>query len=333
MTTKHLWDIINYITFTSFPEVFFIKKLYFIFNPLSGKKNGKDTLKSNLISIIDEMTKSGYEVTIRPTQCRLDACKAAEYVCSNENFDIIACSGGDGTLNEVIQGIMTSERKVPVLYMPTGTTNDFARSLGISTNPYEACRNIEYSSVFSCDICSFNDRFFTYVAAFGIFTEVVYETPQQSKNMLGHIAYILEGMKRLNTIDKSYHIKITYDENTLEDDFILGMITNSTSVGGLISTSSSVSLNDGIFEVTLIKKPHTIIELQDILSTLLSQKKDIDASSSEYIVSLKTSCLKIESETEISWTLDGEFGGTENNVTIQNHVKAVDFIINSQLKA
>lgn len=308
-----------------------MKKLYFIFNPLSGKATGKDTLKLNIINVIDKMVKSGYEVAIRPTQCRLDACETAKSVCSDENFDLIACSGGDGTLNEVIQGIMMSERKVPVLYMPTGTTNDFAKSLGIPTNPYEACQCIENGAVFSCDICSFNDSYFTYVAAFGIFTEVVYETPQQFKNMLGHAAYILEGMKRIGTLEKSYHIKITYDDNVIEDDFMLGMVTNSTSVGGIISTSSSVSLNDGLFEVTLIKKPHTIIEFQDILTTLLSKKQDIDASESEYIISLKTSNLIVESESEIPWTLDGEFGGSEHKIVIKNNMKAIDFIINSEL--
>lgn len=310
-----------------------MKKAYFIFNPLSGKQNGKDTLKLHIISVIDKITKAGYEVTIRPTQCRLDACNMVKDACDSGIYDIIACSGGDGTLNESIQGIMNSENRIPVLYMPTGTTNDFAQSLGIPTNPDEACDNISSGSMFSCDICKFNERYFTYVAAFGAFTEVVYETPQQFKNMLGHAAYILEGMKRIHSLDTSFHLKITYnDDMIIEDDFVFGMVTNSTSVGGVISTSSNVSLNDGLFEVTFIKKPKTIIEFQNVISALLSKKQDIDKSESEYIVSFKASRLDIESELEIPWTLDGEFGGSEHKIIIENNMKAVDFIINTELK-
>ncbi len=310
-----------------------MKKAYFLFNPLSGRQTGRDTLKYNLINILDKMTKAGYEVTIRPTQCRLDASSVSKKICDSEKYSLIACSGGDGTLNEVIQGIMASEKRIPILYMPTGTTNDFATSLGISKNPDKASDCITKGNIFSCDICTFNQRYFTYVAAFGAFTEVVYETPQQYKNMFGHIAYILEGMKKVNSLDSSYHMKITCEDGqVIEDNFMVGMITNSTSVGGLISTSSTVSLNDGIFEVTLIKKPNTIIEFQNILTALLSKKQNIEDCSSEYLISLKTSEIKIESETQIPWTLDGEFGGSENNIVIKNCYQAIDFLVNSELQ-
>ncbi len=309
-----------------------MKKAYFLFNPLSGKQTGRDTLKYNLINILDKMTKAGYEVTIRPTQNRLDACEISKKICSSEEYSLIACSGGDGTLNEVIQGIMDSGKKVPVMYMPTGTTNDFATSLGISKNPDKASECIKAGNIFSCDICSFNQRYFTYVAAFGAFTDVVYETPQQYKNMIGHTAYVLEGMKKINSLDNSYHLKLTYNNGQIiEDNFMVGMITNSTSVGGLISTSSTVLLNDGLFEVTLIKKPPTIIEFQNILTALLSKKQNIEDCESKYLVSIKTNELKIESKDQLQWTLDGEFGGIENNITIKNCHKAIDFFINTDL--
>ena len=311
-----------------------MKKAYFIFNPYSGKQTGKDILKLHIISVIDKITKAGYEVTIRPTQCRLDACDMVKNACNKKMYDIIVCSGGDGTMNEVIQGIMSAEYRIPVLYLPTGTTNDFAKSLGIPKNPDEACESINNGSIFSCDICSFNDRYFTYVAAFGAFTEVVYETPQQFKNMLGHAAYILEGMKRIKSLETSYHLKITYDDGKIvEDDFVFGMVTNSTSVGGFISTSSNVSLNDGVFEVTFIKKPKTLIEFQNVITALLSKKQDIENAESAYIVSFKASELSIESEIEIPWTLDGEFGGSEHTIVIKDNMKAVDFIINTELKS
>lgn len=309
-----------------------MKKAYFIFNPHSGKQKSRDSLKQHIIPVIDKITKAGYEVTVRPTQCQQDAYFSVKDICKRNEFDVIACSGGDGTLNEVIHGIMESENRPPVLYMPTGTTNDFAQSLSISKNPDEACKSIEKGSFFSCDICSFNDRFFTYVAAFGAFIESVYETPQQMKNVIGHTAYILDAMTRIKSLEKSYHLKVKYNEGkTVEDDFVFGMITNSTSVGGVISTSSDVLLNDGLFEVTLIKKPDTLIEFQNIMTALFSKKHDIDKSESEYIITFKSDYAEIICDEEFEWTLDGEYGGKESRVIIKNNPKAVDFFINTEI--
>lgn len=308
-----------------------MKKAYFIFNPHSGKQNSRDSLRLHIISVIDKITKAGYEVTVRPTQYQEDAYISVKDICGRNEFDIIACSGGDGTLNEVIHGMMESENRPPVLYMPTGTTNDFASSMGIPKNPDEACESINAGGIYSCDICSFNDKFFTYVAAFGAFIETVYETPQQIKNVLGHAAYILDAIKRIRTLENSYHLKITYDDKTIEDDFVFGMITNSTSVGGVIYTSSDVSLNDGLFEVTLIKKPTMLIEFQNIMTALFSKQRDIDKSESKYIISFKASSAEIHCDEEFAWTLDGEYGGKEKDITIKNNRKAIDFIVNTSL--
>lgn len=290
-----------------------MKKLYFILNLQSGKA----TISSKLALVIDMFTKAGYEVTARPTQERMDACAAAKYACG-QGFDLIVCSGGDGTLNEVIQGVMRSDNKLPIGYIPAGSTNDFARGVGIPRNIIDAAQWIIDGKEYLCDIGSFNDKYFTYIAAFGAFTEVTYETSQQVKNVLGHVAYVLNGISRLKNI-KSYHMKITYDEETIEDNYIFGMVTNSSSVAGLLSLNEFL-LDDGLYEVTLIKTPGNPLDLQRIIHSLLNIDIDIDTA---YIKSFRTSKIKFECSEEIQWTIDGEFGGAYKSVDICNNKQAI----------
>lgn len=290
-----------------------MKKLYFILNLQSGKA----TISSKLALVIDMFTKAGYEVTARPTQERMDACAAAKYACG-QGFDLIVCSGGDGTLNEVIQGVMRSENKLPIGYIPAGSTNDFARGVGIPRNIIDATQWIIDGKEYPCDIGSFNDKYFTYIAAFGAFTEVTYETSQQVKNVLGHVAYVLNGISRLKNI-KSYHMKITYDEETIEDNYIFGMVTNSSSVAGLLSLNEFL-LDDGLYEVTLIKTPGNPLDLQRIIHSLLNIDIDIDTA---YIKSFRTSKIRFECSEEIQWTIDGEFGGSYKAVDICNNKQAI----------
>ncbi len=290
-----------------------MKKLYFILNLQSGKA----TISSKLALVIDMFTKAGYEVTARPTQERMDACAAAKYACG-QGFDLIVCSGGDGTLNEVIQGVMRSDNKLPIGYIPAGSTNDFARGVGIPRNIIDAAQWIIDGKEYPCDIGSFNDKYFTYIAAFGAFTEVTYETSQQVKNVLGHVAYVLNGISRLKNI-KSYHMKITYDEETIEDNYIFGMVTNSSSVAGLLSLNEFL-LDDGLYEVTLIKTPGNPLDLQRIIHSLLNIDIDIDTA---YIKSFRTSKIKFECSEEIQWTIDGEFGGAYKSVDICNNKQAI----------
>lgn len=290
-----------------------MKKLYFILNLQSGKA----TISSKLALVIDMFTKAGYEVTARPTQERMDACAAAKYACG-QGFDIIVCSGGDGTLNEVIQGVMRSENRLPIGYIPAGSTNDFARGVGIPRNIIDAVQWIIDGKEYPCDIGSFNDKYFTYIAAFGAFTEVTYETSQQVKNVLGHVAYVLNGISRLKNI-KSYHMRITYDEETIEDNYIFGMVTNSSSVAGLLSLNEFL-LDDGLYEVTLIKTPSNPLDLQRIIHSLLNINIDIDTA---YIKSFRTSKIKFECSEEIQWTIDGEFGGSYKSVDICNNKQAI----------
>ncbi len=293
-----------------------MKKLYFIFNLQSGKA----TIGSKLGSVIDMFTKAGYEVTARPTQERLDACAAAKYAC-NVGYDLIVCSGGDGTLNEVIQGVMKSEDKIPIGYIPAGSTNDFARGVGIPKEIEEAVQWIINGKPYPCDIGSFNDKYFTYIAAFGAFIEVTYETSQQAKNMLGHAAYILNGLTRLKSI-KSYHMSVTYDTGTIEDDYIFGMVTNSSSVAGLLSLSDFL-LDDGLYEVTLIKTPSNPLDLQRIIHSLLNIDIDIDTA---YIKSFRTSKIKFECDEELQWTIDGEYGGSYKVTNICNNKQAIELM-------
>ena len=296
-----------------------MKKLLFVVNGHSGKGQ----IKNKLLDIIDIMIKEGYHVQVHTTQEREDATKVVREQA--KYYDLVVCSGGDGTLDEAVTGMMQSEVRTPLGYIPAGSTNDFANSLEIPKDMIQAAKTAVLGVPFSCDVGEFNGDYFIYVAAFGIFTEVSYATSQELKNALGHVAYILEGAKRLHTI-KSYHMRVEYDGNEIEGDFLLGMITNSTSVGGFKNmTGKDVKLDDGMFEVTLIHKPKNIIELNTIIASLTNLKDETDL-----IDSFRADSVKFYSEEEIPWTLDGEFGGDHKEVQIKDHCKAVDIMINEK---
>lgn len=296
-----------------------MKKLLFVVNGHSGKGQ----IKNKLLDIIDIMIKEGYHVQVHTTQEREDATKVVREQA--KYYDLVVCSGGDGTLDEAVTGMMQSEVRTPLGYIPAGSTNDFANSLEIPKDMIQAAKTAVLGVPFSCDVGEFNGDYFIYVAAFGIFTDVSYATNQELKNALGHVAYILEGAKRLHTI-KSYHMRVEYDGNEIEGDFLLGMITNSTSVGGFKNmTGKDVKLDDGMFEVTLIHKPKNIIELNTIIASLTNLKDETDL-----IDSFRADSVKFYSEEEIPWTLDGEFGGDHKEVQIKDHCKAVDIMINEK---
>lgn len=296
-----------------------MKKLLFVVNGHSGKGQ----IKNKLLDIIDIMIKEGYHVQVHTTQEREDATKVVREQA--KYYDLVVCSGGDGTLDEAVTRMMQSEVRTPLGYIPAGSTNDFANSLEIPKDMIQAAKTAVLGVPFSCDVGEFNGDYFIYVAAFGIFTDVSYATSQELKNALGHVAYILEGAKRLYTI-KTYHMRVEYDGNEIEGDFLLGMITNSTSVGGFKNmTGKDVKLDDGMFEVTLIHKPKNIIELNTIIASLTNLKDETDL-----IDSFRAESVKFYSEEEIPWTLDGEFGGDHKEVQIKDHCKAVDIMINEK---
>lgn len=285
-----------------------MKRLLFIYNPHAGK----ELLKPKLSDIIDIFVKAGYEVVAYPTQSYRDAYrKVSEY--DSDEYDLVVCSGGDGTIDEVVTGMMQRDKRDPIGYIPTGTTNDFANSLHIPKGLLRAADNAVNGTLFPCDVGKFNDDIFVYIAAFGLFTDVSYQTKQEMKNVLGHLAYVLEGTKRLFNVP-SYRIKVTHDGETLEDEFIFGMVTNSRSVGGFRNMiGKQVVFDDGLFEVTLIKTPKNPLALQEIVASLLIEQVD-----TQHMYSFKTGRITFESLEEIPWTLDGEFGGAHDEVTVEN---------------
>ena len=295
--------------------------MLFVFNP----KAGKGKIKTHLLDIVDIFSSHNYEIIIRSTQAPRDAYeKAKEYA---DSVDLIVCSGGDGTLDEVVTGIMEVDSSVPIGYIPAGSTNDFANSLFMPKSMIRVAEMIMAEELYHCDIGRFNQKTFAYVAAFGLFTDVSYETDQDLKNVLGHVAYVLEGVKRLFDI-KSYHMKVSSEEVQVEDDFIVGMITNSRSVGGFKNlTGKNVDMNDGFFEVTLIVHPKNPLQLQEIMTALVMAEDNTDM-----IYSFKTRQLTIETDEEVPWTLDGEFGGNHSYVEIENRHKALKLYLQSSKK-
>ena len=281
-----------------------MKRLLFIYNPHAGK----ELLKPKLADVIDIFVKAGYEVVAYPTQAYRDAYKKIKKYDSSE-YDLIVFSGGDGTLDEIG-------------YIPTGTTNDFASSLHIPRGLLEAADNAVNGEVFACDAGRFNDDIFVYIAAFGLFTDVSYQTKQSMKNVLGHLAYVLEGAKRLFNIP-SYKVKVTHDDEVIEDEFVYGMVTNSRSVGGFRNLiGKQVGFDDGVFEVTLIKTPKNPIELQEIIAALMIEQMD-----SKYMYTFKSGRIMFESIEEIPWTLDGEFGGEHDEVVVENLNKELQIMV------
>ena len=276
-----------------------------------------DKTPNNLDEILHVFTPGGNSNKINPTPKRHIA--LPKTMTRDRDYDIVVCSGGDGTLDEVVTGMIRSDFRTPIGYIPAGSTNDFGGSLGLPKNMVRAAESIVNGNNFACDVGAFNEDIFVYIAAFGLFTDVSYETGQDMKNVLGHMAYLLEGMKRLPAI-RSYPMRINYEDTTIVDDFIFGMVTNSVSVGGFKRiTGKNVKLDDGVFEVTLIKRPRNPMELNNIMVSLLN--RDIDTNA---MYCFRTSRLEITSTEPLPWTLDGEYGGTHTKVVIENICRGMD---------
>ena len=292
------------------------KTALFIYNPNAGK----ELIKPQLADLIDAIVKAGYEVNVYPTQSAGDASrKVLEY---EMEYDLVICSGGDGTIDEVVSGMVHRQKKVPIGYIPTGTTNDFATNLYLPKNLLEAMDVVLHGRRFPCDVGFFNDAIFVYVAAFGMFTDVPYQTKQEIKNVFGHLAYILEGSKRIFHIP-TYKMKVTYGDTVIEEEFIFGMVTNSRSVGGFRNMiGDRVIFDDGKFEVTLIKKPNNPIEMQEIIAALLLNNMD-----SKHMYVFQSSKITFESEEMLPWTLDGEYGGEHDYVEVENSKQAVEIMV------
>lgn len=291
------------------------KKLLFVFNPHSGKA----MIKNRLLDIIQSFVNEGYRVETYPTKGRADATRVINE--RGAEFDRIVVSGGDGTLNESISGLLNLDKKPCIGYIPTGTTNDFASNLKIPKDMKKAANIAVEGNPFDCDVGKFNDRNFLYVAAFGAFTDVAYETPQVNKNILGQLAYFFEGIKKLYNI-KSYKLKLKVNGEEISGDYIFGMASNSNYVAGMKADSKlHAALNDGLFEILLVKNPANIIEFQALISDLMMQNI-----TTERFTVLKTNKASFEFEDDVAWTLDGEYGGTVKTADISLEEKAVRFI-------
>jgi len=291
-----------------------LKKMLLIFNPISGTKD----FVQYLYPVVDKFTKSGYLVTVYPTQEKLDAYNKVLKLAPR--FDCLVSSGGDGTLNEVVDALMALPKKPVFGYIPAGTTNDFAYSIGIPGDILLAAEAVCSGELTPIDIGSFQSEYFTYVAAFGLFTDVSYGTSQNLKNMLGHAAYILEGVKRLANIN-SYRCTVICDEEEINDDLIFGMITNSQSVGGFtLPIDTERRTGDGKFDVILLKRINSFLELQQVIAALMGGKQ------SDRFVLRAARHIRVVSETPLDWTLDGEFGGRHYDTEILAHRQAISIM-------
>lgn len=273
-----------------------MKKLLLILNPCSGKKKASHALAD----VVNVFNRGGYDVTVYITAARGDATKVVGQRAPE--FDLVVCAGGDGTFNETISGLLAGGHDTPIGYLPAGSTNDFASSLHLSKNLVEAARDIVEGTPRRLDVGRFNDRYFSYVASFGAFTRASYATSQNVKNALGHLAYILSGIKELAYI-RSRRLRFTLDDGrVLEDEYIFGAISNSTSVAGILTLSEDlVDMNDGVFELLLVRKPENLLELNDCVLALTTQDYH-----TPMLTFTSTRSVEIEAPEDMDWTLDGE---------------------------
>ena len=285
------------------------KRALMIVNPTAGKQ----AVRGQMFFIIETLCANGYEPTVLTTSVKGDATGFAR--TADSYYDIVVCCGGDGTLNETITGMIQSGKECPPIgYIPCGTTNDMANSLGLPKTIKKAAEAVVCGEPRYHDIGKFGDvAYFSYIASFGAFTKVSYATPQSVKNVLGHFAYVLSGAMELGNI-KSYHTKLTFDGQVIEDDFIYVSITNTRSFAGLFSfPDEEVSLHDGLFEVLLIKMPKNVVDISNIIGNISKRNFTDD----KHMLLLHTSKIKVETEDNIIWTIDGEQSPEMKEVEIE----------------
>lgn len=292
-----------------------MKKLLFIMNPISGQKRAS----RHLADILLEFSLAGYEINTRMTTCQGDAALAAQRW--GKDVDLVVCCGGDGTLNETVTGLLRAGADTPIGYIPCGTTNDFAASLNLSTNPLQAAKDILEGEPVACDAGRFADRYFSYVASFGAFTRSSYAVPQNIKNALGHTAYILSGISELSQIRKE-HIRMEIDGDILEDDFLFGAICNSTSIGGILTLDpKQVDLGDGLLEVMLVRSARNLSEIGECITAVQNQTYNC-----EMITFRSAKQIKITADPEMPWTLDGEREEGHAEILVENLHHAIRMV-------
>ncbi len=293
-----------------------MKKLLFMYNPTSGKGQ----IRSRMAGLLDTFTQAGWLVTAYPTQCRGDAARMAREL--GPEFDRVVCAGGDGTLSETVSGMMELNAPPPLAFLPAGSTNDCAQNLRLPTNPAKAATIAAEGDPSPMDVGRLNDRHFVYVAAFGAFTDVAYDTPQELKNAFGHLAYLLNGLGQLANLTP-HHLRVEYDGQVIEDDFLYGMVCNTYSVAGVKALpSEQVVLDDGLFEVLLVRKNVKLTDLAAALQAIASNKPmDTPA-----VITFQTGKVTITADEPIAWTTDGEYGGTYAVSNLENCPRALNVI-------
>ena len=290
--------------------------MLFLYNPTAGK--GRVT--ADLAAVLDVFTKAGYLTTVYPTQGKADATRIAAEL--GGQFDRVVCSGGDGTLSETVSGLMQLPECPEVGYLPNGSTNDFAASLHIPATPLKAAESIVNGHPFYLDVGRHNDRYFAYVASFGAFTRSSYSVPQATKNALGHFAYILEGMKDLDSL-RPYRCRVETGEEIFEGEFIFGAVCNSTSLGGIMKLDPSrVQMDDGAFELLLLRMPKTAIDLQSLIAAI--SRMDYNGPG---VIFRHVQQVTVTTDEDLPWSLDGEYAPSAPRVELRNLPGAIPLML------
>ena len=289
-----------------------MKKLLLVMNPYAGMRKGK----RYLADVVELFNRADYLVLTHMTAGQGDCARVVERMA--RDVDLVVCAGGDGTFNEAVTGLMRSGCEVPIGYLPCGSTNDFAASLNISTNVVQAAKDILDGVPTAVDVGRFGERYFTYVASFGAFTKASYATSQNVKNALGHMAYLLEGIQELSQIRRT-HVRLELEDRVIEDDFLFGAVSNSTSVGGILTLSPKlVDLQDGKFELLLVRAPRDAIEVAECIRALRTQKYNC-----AMITFLSTDRLTVKADPQMVWTLDGERADGAEQIQVKNIHRAI----------
>lgn len=293
-----------------------MKKALFIVNPIAGKMK----IVKDIAEIDKAFYRGGYDCDIYFTNKKGDAIEKVKE--SGANYELIVCGGGDGTYNELITGMLRVGLNIPIGYIPAGTTNDFASTLNLSQNCITAASDIVSGKPRKLDVGRFGDQYFSYIASFGAFTSASYATPQQTKNVLGHSAYVLGGMSDISSI-KPYHIRLEANGKVYEDDYLFGAISNSTSIAGLIKLDSKlVNLSDGEFEIILIRMPKLLLDVPKILIALANGDY-----SEKHITFLHAPSVRVKTQGKLDWSLDGEHATSDGEITLENIHGAINLII------
>lgn len=293
-----------------------MRKLLFVVNPYAGMRR----VNRYLADIVSVFNRADYEVVTYMTAGPGDGTRISQI--NARQADLVVCAGGDGTFNEVLNGVLRSGCDVPLGYIPCGSTNDFGASLGLSANVVQAAKDIVSGEEVRYDVGKFGSRYFSYVTSFGAFTRASYHTPQNVKNALGHAAYLLEGIQELSQL-RTEHIRIEMGERVIEDDFLFGAVSNSTSVGGVLTLDpKQVDLGDGLFEILLVRAPRDLAELSECVRALRSQRYNCGM-----ITFASADKLRILASRQMPWSLDGEREEGHEEVFVENLHLAMRMIV------